>query len=78
MLAALDRLAARYREVVLLADVQEFSYREIADILRVPIGTVMSRLSRARAQLRLQLAGRAREYGIGANVAANEAVSATA
>lgn len=74
VLAALDRLAARYREVVLLADVQEFSYREIADILRVPVGTVMSRLSRARAQLRTQLAARAREYGIAA--AANETVPA--
>jgi RNA polymerase sigma-70 factor, ECF subfamily len=73
ILAALDRLPARYREVVLLADVQEFSYREIADILRVPAGTVMSRLSRGRAQLRLQLGALARDYGIAA--AADEALA---
>lgn len=75
VLAALDRLPARYREVVLLADVQEFSYREIADVLQVPAGTVMSRLSRARAQLRAALAGSAREYGVTAG-AAGEAMPA--
>jgi RNA polymerase sigma-70 factor (ECF subfamily) len=65
ILAALDRLPAEYREVVLLADVEEFSYKEVADILRIPIGTVMSRLSRARAQLRNVLAGVANSFGIG-------------
>ena len=64
MLGALDRLAPRFREVVLLADVEELSYKEISEILGVPIGTVMSRLSRARAQLRESLAGVAHEYGI--------------
>ncbi len=64
VLGALDRLAPRFREVVLLADVEEFSYKEISEILGVPIGTVMSRLSRARAQLRESLAGVAHEYGI--------------
>ena len=65
ILAALDRAPARFREVVLLADVEEFSYREIAEILGVPIGTVMSRLSRGRKLLRESLAGVAAGYGIG-------------
>ncbi len=57
LLAALGRLPENYRAVLLLADVQEFSYREIQEILGIPIGTVMSRLSRARQALRRQLAG---------------------
>lgn len=64
VLAALDRLSDEHREIVLLADVQEFSYKEIAEILEVPIGTVMSRLSRGRAVLREALTEYAREYGI--------------
>ncbi len=52
ILQALDALPVNYREIVLLADVEEFGYREIAQILQVPIGTVMSRLSRGRKQLR--------------------------
>ena len=69
VLAALDRVPARFREVVLLADVEEFSYREIAGILGVPTGTVMSRLSRGRKLLRGMLAGVAAGYGIGATPA---------
>ncbi len=61
---ALDKLPDHYREVVLLTDVHEFSYKEAADILRIPIGTVMSRLNRARTQLRSSLSGVAKEYGI--------------
>jgi RNA polymerase sigma-70 factor (ECF subfamily) len=57
MLRALDALPRSYQEVVLLADVQELTYREIAAALGVPIGTVMSRLSRARQLLRQQLIG---------------------
>lgn len=56
VLAALDAISAEYREVILLADVQEFAYKEVADILNIPIGTVMSRLSRGRKLLRLKLA----------------------
>lgn len=67
ILTSLDRLPDTYREVVLLADVEEFSYREIADILEIPIGTVMSRLSRARALLRRELATVARSYGLNAD-----------
>lgn len=64
IIAALDKLPEHYRSVVLLADVQEFDYKEIAEILEVPIGTVMSRLNRARMQLRKSLARVAGEYGI--------------
>jgi RNA polymerase sigma-70 factor, ECF subfamily len=49
---ALAELPVHFREVVLLCEVEEMSYQEIADTLSVPIGTVMSRLSRARAALR--------------------------
>jgi RNA polymerase sigma-70 factor (ECF subfamily) len=56
MLAALRQLPSNYSEVILLADVQEFSYKEIQETLGIPIGTVMSRLSRARDQLRKCLA----------------------
>src|SRR5258706_410589 len=65
ILAALDRMPADFRSVVLLVDVEEFSYKEASDILTVPIGTVMSRLSRGRKILREQLAEVARSYGIG-------------
>ena len=49
--AALDGLPDSYREVVWLRDVDELSYQEIATVIAVPIGTVMSRLSRGRKQL---------------------------
>ena len=64
IIKALDKLPGHYREVVLLTDVHEFSYKEVADILQIPIGTVMSRLNRARTQLRSTLSGVATEYGI--------------
>lgn len=50
--AALDRLPAQHREVIVLVGLEEMSYRDVAEILAVPMGTVMSRLSRARATLR--------------------------
>ena len=49
--AALDGLPAAFREAVWLRDVEEFSYAEIAEMLGVPIGTVMSRISRGRRLL---------------------------
>jgi RNA polymerase sigma-70 factor (ECF subfamily) len=52
---AVDSLPSSYKQVVLLADVQGFSYKEIAEILEIPDGTVMSRLHRARAKLKNQL-----------------------
>ena len=64
VLAALDRVPAQYSEVVVLADVEEFAYREIAEMLDIPVGTVMSRLSRGRARLRRELTTFAAGYGI--------------
>jgi RNA polymerase sigma-70 factor, ECF subfamily len=55
VLAALEAVPRDFREVLLLADVQEFSYKEISDTLNIPIGTVMSRLSRGRKLLRSRL-----------------------
>lgn len=54
--AALVRLPAAQREVLLLIGLEEFSYAEAAGVLGVPVGTVMSRLSRARAAMREALA----------------------
>jgi RNA polymerase sigma-70 factor, ECF subfamily len=64
VLKALEKVAVEFREVVLLADVEEFSYKEIAETLKIPVGTVMSRLSRGRKLLRQELAEVARSYGI--------------
>lgn len=64
VISALDKLPEHYRSVVLLADVHEFDYKEVSRILDIPMGTVMSRLNRARTQLKKSLAGVAREYGI--------------
>jgi RNA polymerase sigma-70 factor (ECF subfamily) len=64
VLAALQKLPQQYREVVLLADVEELAYKEIAEALHIPVGTVMSRLSRGRKSLRKELAGVAEGYGI--------------
>jgi RNA polymerase sigma-70 factor (ECF subfamily) len=57
---ALRQLPIVYREVILLCDVEEMSYREIAEALSVPIGTVMSRLARARKAMRQLLAEKTR------------------
>jgi len=52
MQAAIEELPVAYREVLLLCEVEEMSYQEIASTMAIPIGTVMSRLSRARRLLR--------------------------
>jgi RNA polymerase sigma-70 factor (ECF subfamily) len=61
---ALQTLAPDFRLAVYLADVEGFSYKEIAEIMGTPIGTVMSRLNRGRTQLRSLLANYARERGM--------------
>ncbi len=66
VLDALADLPADFQEVVLLSDVEDLSYREIASLLNIPIGTVMSRLHRARRLLRASLAAYAAARGIGA------------
>ena len=53
---AIEELPVIFREVVLLCDVEEMSYQEIAETISIPIGTVMSRLARARNALRVALA----------------------
>ena len=57
LLRALQRIPVEQREPLLLVSVEQFSYAECAQILRIPIGTVMSRISRARAALRVMLEG---------------------
>jgi RNA polymerase sigma-70 factor (ECF subfamily) len=52
---ALAELAPIFRETIMLREIEAMSYREIAELTRVPIGTVMSRLARARAELRKTL-----------------------
>ncbi|MDZ7343743.1 MAG: sigma-70 family RNA polymerase sigma factor [candidate division KSB1 bacterium] len=60
---ALQKLSYDFRAVVILCDVEGFSYKEIASIIGVPIGTVMSRLSRARRQLQTYLRDYAEREG---------------
>jgi RNA polymerase sigma-70 factor, ECF subfamily len=64
--AAFDRLPEHFRTLVLLVDVEGLTYREAAEALNVPIGTVMSRLSRGRGLLRLELAQHAPQSSTGA------------
>jgi RNA polymerase sigma-70 factor (ECF subfamily) len=66
VLQALEQIPPQYRETIVLSDVEELSYKEVAQILQVPIGTVMSRLNRGRKLLRAGLAAYANSYGIGA------------
>lgn len=61
---ALEALPVDFRTVVMLADVHEFSYREIAEMMATPVGTVMSRLFRGRRMLRQKLWRYAMELGI--------------
>lgn len=66
VLHALGRIPQHYREAVVLSDVEELSYKEVAQVLQIPVGTVMSRLSRGRKLLRAELAMYANSHGIGA------------
>lgn len=60
---ALRAVPLVYREAVILADLEGLSYKEVSEVLGCPVGTVMSRLSRARHLLQRSLAGFAREHG---------------
>ena len=57
LVSALGQLPEEYREVLLLVGLEQLQYGEVANVLGIPIGTVMSRLSRGREQLRLVMAG---------------------
>lgn len=61
---ALDRLPAAFREVVILVDLEELTYEEAAAALGCPVGTIRSRLARARRRLAAELADYAREQGL--------------
>jgi RNA polymerase sigma-70 factor (ECF subfamily) len=67
MAQQLQNLPAEFREVLILREIEELSYREIADVLQTPIGTVMSRLARGRALLQKALAA----YSVRAEVEAS-------
>jgi RNA polymerase sigma-70 factor (ECF subfamily) len=71
--AALSSLPEEHRTVVLLADVEELSYKEIADVIGCPIGTVMSRLHRARKTLQQRLSEHAAGLGLSARPASKTA-----
>jgi RNA polymerase sigma-70 factor (ECF subfamily) len=64
MVEALESLPDDWRMVILLADLNGFKYKEIAHILDIPVGTVMSRVFRARKAIRKMLADEAYAYGI--------------
>ena len=69
---ALEELPENFRLPVLLADVEEFSYKEIAEMLEIPIGTVMSRLHRGRKAMQRALTDFAAERGLFASAVGDD------
>ena len=69
ILVALRAIPEHYQDIVLMCDLEEMTYKEMAEALDIPIGTVMSRLHRGRALLRKQLAagGERRRHGLSAS-----------
>lgn len=63
LVRALEALPVEYREAIVMREMEGLSYKEIAGTVGLPIGTVMSRLARARDRLRLSLSGKAGESG---------------
>jgi RNA polymerase sigma-70 factor (ECF subfamily) len=64
VLVAVQNLSDAQRDCLLLRSIEKFSYKEIAEVLDIPVGTVMTHLSRGRAKLRLELTDYARQQGI--------------
>jgi RNA polymerase sigma-70 factor (ECF subfamily) len=60
---ALDDLPVEFREAIVLRELEGLSYKEIGTVAGIPLGTVMSRLARARSRLEKALVGRARQGG---------------
>jgi RNA polymerase sigma-70 factor (ECF subfamily) len=75
VLHAIDELPLDFRMTVILADIQEFSYKEIAEVLDCPVGTVMSRLYRGRKILQKTLQHHAKDMGILRNTDGDSAES---
>lgn len=65
ILSALEELPSSFQEVVILCDIEQMTYKEIALATDVPVGTVMSRISRGRKLLRAKLASYAQAHGFG-------------
>jgi RNA polymerase sigma-70 factor (ECF subfamily) len=61
---AMRNLPDRFRELLVLRELEGLSYRELADVMQIPMGTVMSSLSRARQALRGALDNQLKQYGI--------------
>ena len=57
VLKAIEELPLEFREVIILREMEDLSYKEIADVASIPVGTVMSRLARARSRLQERLSG---------------------
>lgn len=64
VMSALDELPEEFRSVVMLCDVEGMSYKDVSEVIDCPIGTVMSRLYRARRMLEKKLANVAKEHGL--------------
>ena len=58
---SLEELPEEFREVIVLRDLEEMSYKQIAEVINVPLGTVMSRLARARGRLKRILCSRVKD-----------------
>ena len=77
VLRALRSLPRQFEEVILLSDIEDMTYKEIAETLGVPIGTVMSRLHRGRKMMRAELASYANSRGIGVQNAEQTSASSS-
>ncbi len=67
IISAMEKIPEQFRQVVILADVEEYSYKEISLIMGIPVGTVMSRIHRGRKLLRIELAEFAKDFNLGQN-----------